>query len=279
MEFILWDLNVTPKDRTSDGQYDVIDVLKREYKQWVKRLIRENEGKELFRPASKKDMVRVYHGTSSYHLFDILTYGLKPRSMTSQSNWSIIHKGEDLASIDEVVYVTTKWHYYYASVTARRQNGTIPCVIAFDIPKAVLIPDEDSFHSAFSRERFWKYFYSNGEAPFHLSGEESLSSYYTAGVPLGIPASYIKEVTILGDEEGLSEILSPGSPYEKDLTKWASGQLEHDVKMSSIYKKVSRSTKNKTFMVRATNKDALSSTKTKIEEFTTYLSSLKTIEK
>lgn len=267
MEFILSNLYVTEADRTEDGQWDVITILKRDYKSWVKRMIQNHKIVDLFATVPSKDMVRVYHGTSTSHLHDILTYGLQPRSVTNRSNWNITHNGENLASIDDVVYVTTKWHYYYANVVARQNKEAFPCYIAFDIPKSALIPDEDAFHSKLSSERFWTYFYSKGRQPFHLSGEESLLFYHTASIPLGIPLSCIKEVTVLGDHDFLTDILSPSSTYSQCLEEWSQGRLEREVKMSSLYKKMNRSSYNRTFPINAKSEESLVSSKMRIQLF------------
>jgi len=268
VEFVLSNIMITEKDQLPNGQFDVINILKREYKTWVKRQIRlKKEQNSSFIEPTAKNMVRVYHGTNTAHVLDILSNGLQPRSITDISNWEVFHEGELLSSIDDVVYVTTKWHHYYADVVARKTEGSFPCYIGFDVPKSALIPDEDAFHSKLSHERYFKYHLSQGGVPFHLSGEESLTHYFTAGIPLGIPARHIREVAILGDKRFMRELLSPSNHFIQLLENWSEGKLAQEVKLSPVYKKQKKSQLNKTFSVNGKNPDSLASSLQEIKAF------------
>lgn len=67
--------------------------------------IRENAQKD-------NETITLYHGTTTDRLNSILKKGLLPRKETDIDNWEWNDDNEN--SIENVVYLSNKWHYFYA---------------------------------------------------------------------------------------------------------------------------------------------------------------------
>ncbi|WCK57579.1 hypothetical protein PP175_26300 (plasmid) [Aneurinibacillus sp. Ricciae_BoGa-3] len=99
-------------------------------------------------------LVTLYHGTSLYYLNDILLHGLVPRQVTGFSNYE-----EAYHSNEHLVYLTNKWHYFYAYKTYERLNEenveqmNFPCYVECKVPASNLTIDEDFFHSKYVHNR------------------------------------------------------------------------------------------------------------------------------
>lgn len=83
--------------------------------------------------------MKLYHGTSSEHLMDILKNGIRPRGIR-EGNW------EKCPSRPDCVYLTDAYGFFYAGSTID-DKGTM-CIIEVDVPTDGLLPDEDFVEQA-----------------------------------------------------------------------------------------------------------------------------------
>lgn len=167
--------------------------------------------------------IRLFHGTHTSHLESILKHGLLPSIQTRNNNWSKITDGSHPA----LVYVTDKWHYFFSSNTAPRAAG-FPCYIEFDVPKELLLADDDYFVSAhFSR--LAKREEAEGKSGTeviakHGSPQNSLEHCGVAAIIGRLPAEFIRSFTIIADRDWLKRhIIQDSSPYEKERKAWTNG--------------------------------------------------------
>lgn len=80
--------------------------------------------------------MKLYHGTSTKHLDEILTDGIKPTGVTGvKSLWEV-------ESAKDRVYLTTTYALYFA-IHAAMQDDCDAVVIEVDVDENQLIPDED----------------------------------------------------------------------------------------------------------------------------------------
>jgi hypothetical protein len=231
--------------RNDEGKFDVVKYLKDSH---VKVLESMNE-RDLVSDSNKKDTVTLYHGTTTAHLNNILKNGLLPRKETNNDNWSEIS-----SSASNVIYLTNKWHYFYAYQATQshliekgRKEGiepepwfmtweTVPCYIECEVPKSLLVPDEDFFHSHYISRKI-KSALKKERDYIEITWEESLAHYATVGVVGGIPVEYIKSFSILGEVELQKELMFDKSAYQKDMKKWASGKGKGDLKLLDLMKR------------------------------------------
>lgn len=54
------------------------------------------------------ETITLYHGTTTRYLNNIIQNGLTPRKVNQVNNFV------EVPSNEELVYLTTKWHYWYA---------------------------------------------------------------------------------------------------------------------------------------------------------------------
>lgn len=215
------------------------------------------------RVVDPKDTVTLYHGTTTAYLNDILEHGLLPRKDTDQGNWQ-----DQVASSPNVVYMTNKWHYLYAynatgayiekveKNTGKEQEPwfkswlTFPCYIECVVPKALLVADEDFFHSRYISNRIQSSLRSGKEFSIDsIDPLECLAHYGTAGVLGGIKPEYIKSFSILGELELYRELMFSNSPYKKDTEKWGAGKGKGKVELLDIMKREDQSLHNAAFFM------------------------------
>ena len=92
--------------------------------------------------------MKLYHGTSSVHLSEILKKGIVPRFM-NDGNWE-----GDLASHPERVYLTNAYGFYFAG-SAIKGKGEKMIVIEIDtdlLEQDRLRPDEDALEQIFRKK-------------------------------------------------------------------------------------------------------------------------------
>jgi len=80
--------------------------------------------------------MKLYHGTSSRYLDDILKNGIRPREQTGNSNW----KGS-VISKKGFVYLTTAYPVYFAFSAVDKDADLL--VIETEVDEKNLYPDED----------------------------------------------------------------------------------------------------------------------------------------
>lgn len=82
--------------------------------------------------------MRLFHGTSTEHLDQILANGIQPRSITGRpSNWE-----NDVPTRTDLVWLTTAYAVYYAVEAAGEEHD--PVLIEVDCKKLPdIFPDED----------------------------------------------------------------------------------------------------------------------------------------
>lgn len=221
--------------------FDVFD-LKEAYKSKIKNIADNWNSIQI----DEKDTISLFHGTSTHYLNSILALGLLPRKDTDNSNW------EHHASIDNVVYLTRKWHYFFAHHSARKLNhdaGTpsIPCYIECKVPKALLVPDEDFIVSKYVVEKFNRCVKKG--TLFALDWEESLKYYGTVGVLGGVLPQYIESFTILGEPQFFAKIMDERGQYHKDWWGWQNGKGKGTLKLKDLLLMESMSNRNGTWQI------------------------------
>ncbi|WP_144536709.1 hypothetical protein [Bacillus thuringiensis] len=190
----------------------------------MKELIKQNamKRKQLFTELKEPwNVVRVYYGTTSKKLNDILQHGIIPQN--------------DVPSNPELVSLTTKWHYWYAfqenqkslietvgqeryeseSITSLwNETGDFPIYISFEVPKEILVVDENVVHQLDIKKKI-----QNGdiESPDDISLEDCLEHGMIASIDT-IQPWYIDEVNIIGSEEYRADLLD--GAYGEEANLW-----------------------------------------------------------
>jgi hypothetical protein len=237
------------KEKYRDGKTDVAPFLK----ECLMHAVNQLEIKE------SKEKVRLFHGTTTFFLNDILTEGLKPRLVTGNDNW------QHASSNETAVYLTNKWHYFYAyQVRNHRAKDTdlwwedwqnLPCYVECSISKSRLVPDEDFIHSVYINQKFRKAM--KRKQDLEITWEESLAHYGTVGVLGDIKKSDFISFSILGERALFNELfLDPASRYRKDLLSWSTGKGKGSVKLMELIERESESALNGTWMMDQIPKDA-----------------------
>lgn len=204
-----------------------LDEMKEAIKQYTKK--QKSEFKEVKEPW---DTVTLYHGTTTRHLNSILQHGLTPRMVNQNSNF------EEVPSNEELVYMTTRWHYWYAynaneqSLTKQvgeeryemeevedlwRETEDIPMYIACEVPRELLTLDEDVVYQYNIRKGM-----SDGsiQRPEDITLEMCLEQGTVASLA-PITLEYINEIVILGNVDFRNYLLD-GS-YGQDVSNWFKG--------------------------------------------------------
>ncbi|MFF2532187.1 hypothetical protein ACFVS2_25090 [Brevibacillus sp. NPDC058079] len=226
---------------------------------YIKQLEMTNV-EEVRRNADMKDTVTLFHGTTTAHLNSILQHGLLPRKETEIDNWKGIY-----SSANTVIYLTNKWHYFYAYQATSswmeekaKERGeeikdfwvtweTFPCYIECEVPKALLVTDEDFFHSTYVSQKIKSAI--KKERDFTVTWDESLAHYATAGVLGGVPVEFIKSFSILGELELYKDLMLVNGQYQRDLSKWGHGKGKGDLKLIDIQKREDQSLSNGTWFM------------------------------
>lgn len=188
--------------------------------------------------SNPNDTVRLFHGTNTLHLNNILFEGLLPRESSKNGNWN------DLSpSHPKLVYLTNKLHYFYASasitkyMTDKYENiedrawwktfEAMPCYIELAVPKELLVADEDFFTSNYLKKRIESQ-KKKGIKYFDMSSitwEECLAQYGTVASIGKIDPKYIVSFTAIGDPEWFWNYVDrPDCQYQKEYLKWVDGK-------------------------------------------------------
>lgn len=180
--------------------------------------------------------ITLFHGTSLKYFNNILLMGLQPRDVTRVSNYK-----DELSSIEGLVYLTSKWHYWYAfnTVNRIRESGdeeiNIPCYVDIEVSSNDLILDEDFFHSRYVLNAI-KNCARRHSPVLELSYEECISQYATIAHIGAIPKEKITNLTILASAETMNKnFINPNSQYMKDLKKWANGRGKGKLRKMDLF--------------------------------------------
>jgi len=212
----------------------------------------------------KDDCVTLYHGTTTSHLISILRNGILPRNQTGIGNW----EGE-VSSIENVTYLTNKWHYSYALHAHIKQlksdygenfvgdvasRTSFPCYVECKVPKGLLVMDEDYILTSRFQQKIKSHLKKNPtvnymELPNLFDPMECLSQSATVGVLGTIPPSMIHSFTVLADEKMYHYITDENSPYMKDWKKWSEGKGKGKLKLQTLLEKESESDLNGTWFM------------------------------
>lgn len=224
--------------------------------------IRENAQKD-------NETITLYHGTTTDRLNSILKKGLLPRKETGFDNWEWNDDNEN--SIENVVYLSNKWHYFYAfntwGVYLMKKYGenfeglkqgdkyldTFACYVECKVPKALLVIDEDFIKTRYMEKKIKSYLKRNKEIVFDPL--ECLAQYGTVGVLGGIPPSMITSFTVLADLKLFHYVTDENSPYHKEWYNWQLGKGKGKISLKQMLDKEAESDMNGTWWVHEIKKD------------------------
>lgn len=182
--------------------------------------------------------VTLFHGTSLYHLNSILLYGLVPRNQSNLSNFD-----EGIKSHESLVYLTNKWHYFYASISSERlkkekkvaPQWCIPCYVECVLPMKRLVIEEDFFNSHFVRDKIKNCLRRNNPI-LELTTDECLSQYATVAHLGAVKREDIKSFTLLVNGHVFYQnFVNPNSQYQKDLKKWGQGKGKGKLRLEDLW--------------------------------------------
>lgn len=158
---------------------------------------------------------KLYHGTSTHYLRDILKDGLQPRNVTGSTQFE-----HTLESRDDAVYLTTAYPLYYAANSVRNESGLLLVEVdtAFLDPE-LFMADEDGLAqtraqwdnlpehwdlrqvTAYYRDRAHKY-----------RAEETLAALGVCSYQGSIPVAAISRLATLTTTDAARLILSGIDP-------------------------------------------------------------------
>ena len=237
-----------------DKIIELANSFRREYKEQIDELIKSKD----FSNINTEDTITLFHGTNTKYLNSILTNGILNRKEIGISNWN------EFSSMESLVYLTNKWHYFYAINSLftiiddlkKDEQVAFPCYVECVIPKDLIVVDEDFFISNYSIKKARNAFKKNKE--FTLTWEECLAQYGTVAVLGNIPVKYIKSFTILGDVEYfMEELMADDCQYKKDYIKWQSGKGKGDLNINDLIGLESKSKLNGTWWLKDLKKNSL----------------------
>lgn len=213
------------------GESMNIDQLKEEIKIYTTHLARTFQEVE-----EPWETVTLYHGTTTKHLNEILSKGLTNR-MTNQNNNFL-----KVPSNEQLVYLTTKWHYWYAfnanqeslkekvgeevyeqhfvenSLSALwNKTGDFPMYVVCEVPRELLTLDEDLVYQRSIRKKIREGII---QKPEDITIEECLNQGTIASLQ-NVSLEYINEIVILGSEEYREELLA--GEYGEEVHRWFNG--------------------------------------------------------
>jgi len=214
-----------------DFKKEITQQLKVMYIEKVEAMLKNKE------VASVGEKLILFHGTSLHYFNDILMYGLLRRNITGVSNF-----GEKIKSNENSVYLSKKWHYWYAynSYNNLLNNGikdmNIPCYIECEVPVSSLVPDEDFFHSKYVLNKI-KTCLKEDKQFLELKYDECLNHYGTVAHLGNIQRDDIVAITILANEKlFLKNFIDYKCQYYKDLQKWGNGKGKGVLKFIDLLK-------------------------------------------
>jgi hypothetical protein len=218
-----------------DYTKEITEQLKEQYHEMVNSLIQKGE-----RDNQDNSMVTLFHGTNLKRLNTILLSGLVPNNITGINNF----EGE-LKSNEHLIYLTNKWHYWYAFQTYmnyrieeqedNRDIYNIPCYVEVRVPANRLIIDEDFFHSSYIKTRL-KSALKKGKTELELSYQECLSQYATVAHIGRIERKDIVSFTLLVNLDLVrTNFIQEGSRYMQDLEKWSHGKGKGKLSLEELF--------------------------------------------
>ncbi|PLS19751.1 hypothetical protein CVD28_01545 [Bacillus sp. M6-12] len=204
-----------------------LEEMKEEIKVYTKKQ------KESFQETDDSwNTITLYHGTTTKYLNDILKNGLTPRKENKVNNFS------DVPSNEELVYLTTRWHYWYAynanqeslikQVGEKRfeeedietlwnETGDFPMYVTCEVPVEFLTLDEDVVYQRKIRKGFRD---GTITSPADITVDMCLEQGTIASLQT-ISPEYINEIVILGNAEYKNYLLE--GQYGADASNWFSG--------------------------------------------------------
>jgi len=228
--------------------YESLQELKKEYMDSVRQINIEERQKA----SNPDDYVTLYHGTTTAYLNSILRNGLLPRIHTGLSNWE-----RTMNSIDNVTYLTNKWHYFYAinaqmeyegkqkTSIHQRTRTSFPCYIECRVPRDLLVIDEDFILTNYMLKKIKNSVKRKKDLEYDPM--ECLAEYGTVGVLGEIPPSMMISFTVLGEPKTIEYILDANSQYMKDWHKWQQGKGKGKIKLKQLWEKEAESNLNGTW--------------------------------
>ncbi|ESU31293.1 hypothetical protein G3A_17445 [Bacillus sp. 17376] len=178
------------------------------------------------------DTIPLYHGTTSKYLNDILRNGIVPRKNSAHHNF------QESPSNEHLVYLSNKWHYWYAyhsnkesiirKVGQKRyetesigalwnETNDFPIYVCCDIPKELLTLDEDVVYQFDVKHKINSGFIKE---PSDISISDCLAQGTIASLK-EIDPIYINEIVILGSPEYRDELLE--GQYGAEANNWFNG--------------------------------------------------------
>lgn len=178
------------------------------------------------------DTVTLYHGSTTGFLNNILRNGILPRK------YSLYHNFKENPSNEHLVYLSNKWHYWYAyhankeslirKVGQERydtenirnlwnETSEFPMYIICDVPKELLTLDEDIVYQYDIKHKIRSGYIKD---PTDISISECLTQGSIASLK-PIDPLFINEIIILGSPEYREELLE--GQYGKEVNNWFNG--------------------------------------------------------
>jgi hypothetical protein len=204
-----------------------LEEMKEEIKAYTKKQ------KENFQESEDSwETITLYHGTTTKYLNDILKHGITPRKVNQINNFS------EVPSNEELVYLTSRWHYWYAynanqeslikQVGEKRfedeeistlwdETGDFPMYITCEVPVEFLTLDEDVVYQRNIRKALRE---GTIASPSDITVDMCLEQGTIASLQT-ISPEYINEIVILGNPE-FKEYLLDGQ-YGADASNWFKG--------------------------------------------------------
>lgn len=207
---------------------------------------------EFIERADKKETVRLFFGTSTDKLNSILKNGIPTQERASTARW----KGMKV-SMKNVTYLTDKWHYFYAvndclahvrketpnnSLEESYDAGVFPCYIECEIPKELLVMDEDYLITRHMAKKVEKVMVKGGELT--LDPMECLEKYGTVGVMGAVKPESIKSFTVLGEPGMFNYIADTNGQYIEDWRSWGKSGEKGKLKRKNLVNREQKSKMN-----------------------------------
>jgi len=225
-------------------------------KDGIMEQIRELDVEEIKRNMDKTDTITLYHGTNTYYLNSILENGILPQNLTGISNWD---NPKALAN-ENVVYLTNKWHYWYAYNSLEKvlertygenwrdikeaqwyNTGKIfPIYLKINVPRSLCVLDEDIVYSKLVKDKISQAVKRDGDLTLNLTWEDCLAYHGTVGVLGSIPREYIESIHILADGQLHDMLMGSRTQYQKDFRKWMAGKGKGKLKNKDLQEIESR---------------------------------------
>lgn len=204
------------------------------------------------------ETVTLYHGTTSKHINSIIKDGITPRTTNKQNNFAHVPSNEEL------VYLTSKWHYWYAFNA--NQNSLIeqvgeerylnepiedlwketmdyPMYVEIEVPVEVLTLDEDVVYQMDIRKGLM----DGSITEVSQITLDSCLQQGTAASLVSIPPEWISNFGIIGSQEFRDGLLD--GQYGADTHGWFSGFGMGETDTLSIFVAETTNYNNKNYLL------------------------------